>query len=335
MVDQQRDRTVPVVVPGARTEVLSSFIWHGKRFRIIWNRLYWFPPDQTFHQFLDYLLVHTLNGEWLRKQSSLTAAEQHVVVRWRTALLDLVRTAPTTPDGGWVRTGPIQAYLSLAYDLYWLQIVNKLPRSLRSRLRNKEAFQGARYEVLVAAAFARAGFGVELLDESIKAAKHCEFIATHKKTGSMVYVEAKSRHRHGVLHQPGTFDHSSGVRADLFRLYSRAVDQGPSEAHPFLIFIDANLPMEPGVPLDKIPWVREFDEGLMKRRMAERGVTAETAVLVTNFAPHFGNETDAAPPAFCLLSPSPKPRAPLEDSQMLDDLMYCLRYSYDGIPRQL
>jgi hypothetical protein len=333
-------QTVPVVLDGARTEILSSMVWRGRRFRIIWNRLFGFSPEQTFHEFLDYLTLETLNPEWFRKQAALPEGERHVVVQWRKALLDLVKTPPDTSNGGWVRTGPVQAYLCFAYDLYWLQILNKLPKSLVRRLRDKEAFQGARYEVLVAACFARAGFDIELLDESVKSARHCEFVATRKKTRAQVYVEAKSRRRRGVLHEPGTFDLSADVRGDVFGLYSDAIRQAP-QGHPYFIFIDANLPVQVpdtmppygAIPFDEVPWVKEIEEGLKARWSSTTGATVETAVLVTNFAPHFGGQEGAAPLGLFAVFPSPKPITPLIDGRVLDDLVYCLRF-YGTIPKQ-
>jgi hypothetical protein len=65
-------------------------------------------------------------------------------------------------------TGPVTAYLCFSYDLYWLQLVHGLPKSLIKRLCSKEHFQGARYEIAIAATCARAGFQIELLDESMK-----------------------------------------------------------------------------------------------------------------------------------------------------------------------
>jgi hypothetical protein len=58
------------------------------------------------------------------------------------------------------------------------------------RLRSYEAFQGARYEIAVAATFVRCGFDIEWVEE--KAKKHCEFNATHKGTGENIAVETKS-----------------------------------------------------------------------------------------------------------------------------------------------
>ncbi len=71
--------TVPILLEGARTEILSSFIFDGKRFRILWNRLIWFPQEQTFHEFLDYLVMQTLGRAWFKKQDIVSAAERHVL----------------------------------------------------------------------------------------------------------------------------------------------------------------------------------------------------------------------------------------------------------------
>ncbi len=231
------------------------------------------------------------------------------------------------------------AYLSLAYDLYWLQLFHKLPKSLEKRLRDREAFQGARYEILIAATFARAGFDIQLLDETVKAAKHCEFIATHKLTRTQVYVEAKSRRRPGVLHQPGTFT-KDDVMGDLFRLYRDALQQAPP-GQAYFIFIDANLPTAwpkntPGygaIPFDQIPWVSEFVSRLQAKWDTTTGPNAETAVIVTNYAAHFGNETDPAPIGFMAPMQPPRPAVPITDNKMLDDLFYCLR-TYGKIPKQ-
>jgi len=122
-------QTVPVVLPGTRVEIASSIIFQGKRLRFIWNRLYWFEAKQTFHEFLNYVAIQTLGVEWFKKQHSLPAGEQHVVIRWHKTLRESLRQPPQTADGAWLMTGPLKAYFCLAYDLYWLELRNKLPSS--------------------------------------------------------------------------------------------------------------------------------------------------------------------------------------------------------------
>lgn len=125
----------------------------------------------------------------------------------------------------------------------------------------------------IGAVFARAGFEIELLDGSVKSSKHCEFVATHKQTRTEVYVEAKSRHRPGVLNQPGAFEASTHVKGDVFHLYSDAVRQAPPGPQPYLIFIDVNVPSNvpktaPAygpIPIETFPWAKEIQEGLKAR----------------------------------------------------------------------
>ena len=70
------------------------------------------------------------------------------------------------------------AYTALAYDLYTLDHQALLQTKLVKRLKVKEQFQGARYEIYVSAAFVRAGFEMNLEDENDSTTTHCEFTAT-------------------------------------------------------------------------------------------------------------------------------------------------------------
>jgi len=84
-----------------------------------------------------------------------------------------------TPDGTFraFPTGDTLALLTLAFDVYILRQQGNLPSKLLDRLRSKDQFQGARYEIAIAATFVRAGFDVEFLDEKVQ--KRGEFIARH------------------------------------------------------------------------------------------------------------------------------------------------------------
>ena len=65
-----------------------------------------------------------------------------------------------------------------------------------------------------------------------------------------------------------------------------------------------------------------------------RDKTPETAVIITNFAPHFGEKDAAAPPDVFVIVPSPKPRNPLVDPYVMDDLFFCLRH-YGMVPKEI
>lgn len=323
---------------------MSSFVWKGYRWRTIWNRLHYRKASETFHEFLIGLAYGTLGQEWIDEQRALPPESRHMIVRWFDALIALPKNAARTADGGYVLSGPAQAGLSFAYDLYFLQIVNKLPDSLVERLRDPVAFQGARYEVCVAAIFSHADFEITLLDESVKKDKHCEFIAKHKRTGTEVYVEAKSRKRRGVLHEPGTFDEAKDIKGDVVGLYQRALTQAPPN-NPFFIFIDANLPTthqplpQPdalgGMPLDHLRWMVEIEKRLQDDWAIEGvGPSKDTAVIVTNYAPYFGADDRRAPPSVFSIFPAPRPANPLLDPYVMDDLFFCLRH-YGQVPKQI
>jgi hypothetical protein len=235
------------------------------------------------------------------------------------------------------------AVLSLGYDLWFLQLEYKLPNSWVERLRDTNQFQGARYEVAIASIFVRADFVLTLLDEKVKGQKHCEFIAKHKTTGIEVYVEAKSRVRRGVLNQEGEFNEETDVKGDTRGLYQSALSQAPND-RPFFIFADVNLPSDQlpdpedeahSIPYNKIPWMAEIEKMLKDDWGTEgRGLSPDTAVIVTNFSPHFG-ERDAATPVNIFASvPAPNPKNPLMAQVVMDDLFYCLRH-YGSVPKDV
>ncbi len=108
------------------------------------------------------------------------------------------------------------------------------------RLQHKDQFQGARHEAFVAATCIRAGYDIDYEDESDGTTRHVEFTATHRATGQKVSVEAKSRHRPGVLGREGTSVGSELVDAGIQRLIADALRKPASE--PLVIFLDLNLP---------------------------------------------------------------------------------------------
>lgn len=169
------------------------------------------------------------------------------IVQWYHYLCDFQRMSAREESGGIysaIATGPVMAYTALAYDLYTLAHHALLQARLVKRLKVKEQFQGARYEIYVSAAFIRAGFDVKLENESDSTTTHCEFTATHKATGRHYAVEAKSRHRPGFLGQPGTPKSLEEIEADVYRLLQQAL--GKRATNDRIIFIDVNVPRQDG-----------------------------------------------------------------------------------------
>jgi hypothetical protein len=337
--------TAPRLVPGALSQIQSSMVQGDTRFRFVWNELWQSPQDQTFHQFLDGLVVKTLTREWFEQQLLLPVKNQNVIVRWRAAMLELLRRPGDANDDistGHTLTGPTKAYLCFGYDLYWLQLVHRLPEALIDKLRDFHQFQGARYEILVAAVFTRAGFEIEWIDDTKASDKHPEFIATHKRTGKKVGVEAKSRRRPGPMNFPGTVTPETHRKGDVFGLYDKAIQQAPKGEIPFLIFIDPNVPDSPkrglpsysDIPVDTVPWMKEIRDRLLEIWNAATDPTAESAVLITNLAYYYGDNDSPSPGGMASFFPSVKPRVPILGDPMIADLIYCFQ-TYDSVPRQI
>jgi len=129
---------------------------------------------------------------------------------------------------------------------------NHLPRALKTRLKHRDQFQGARYELAVAGCLARLGFAIEWHDA--KTAKHCEFTARHPG-GDVVAVEAKSRHRPGLPHGAAA-PAPAPQGANIEGLYREALSQNPND-RPSAIFLDVNLPPEPALHGLQKSWVQE------------------------------------------------------------------------------
>jgi hypothetical protein len=294
--------------------------------RAIWNRLYPRPKTETFHQFIFNVLRWTVGEKWHSAQMALSLAEQHVIARWFGALNELVSPPghATNPPGEVYQitpTGEVKELFALADDLYRLQLVRKMPRKLLERLRSYDRFQGARYEIAIAATFVTCGFEVEWLQE--KAKKHCEFNATQKGTGEIIAVETKSRHRSGMLNQPGTAPDPAANRADVHRLFREALQQNP-EDKPFLIFIDINMPHEPERDWHEKSWVSDVVSMVNEQPAASlANPSSFTGLVVTNFAWHYeGSDTAAGTEALFILRNPPK--HPIRDARTFQALRMAL-----------
>jgi hypothetical protein len=338
--------TSPRTVPGALTPIQSSMVNDDTRIRIVWNGIWNSPQDQTFHQFLDALVLKTLGEDWFEAQLLLPLKKQSEIVKWRKAMLDLLRRPGDADDDvstGHTLTGPTKAYLCFGYDLYWLQLVHKLPEKLINRLKDFHKFQGARYEILIAAVFTRAGFDVDWIDDDKAPGKHPEFIATHKRTGQKIAVEAKSRRRSGSINFPGPLTPLAQLRGDdILPLYGEAIPKAPDGEIPFLIFIDPNfddsppkgLPLYSRIPIETTPWMQKIRDSLVEIWNAATEPTPDSAVVITNFAFYYGDNDSPSPAAMEAFFPSPKPRVPVPNDPMMADLAYCFQ-TYDTVPRQI
>lgn len=286
------------------TRPVVSTEFGGHRIVAVGNEVHWDKNWKTFPDFLFYYIKKMLGWEWGNDELAKPNAERHPILQWYAALCEMQRITAEQSDpdkqGIYASTldGPSRAYMLLAYDLYIVRGHAALQASLIKRLKHPDQFQGARYELFVAATLIRAGCDIEFENESDPSSKHTEFVATHRATGQQVSVEAKSRHRPGVLGRIGTPHNTQGFRAGIGRLLRNALRKRPDL--PYLIFIDANMPPEVASPLGLVGWRREIDETVLA---VDIGVTPAGLVVgsgfnwlvVTNTPDHYAEQGGRAP----------------------------------------
>jgi hypothetical protein len=216
--------------------------YQGYKVVAIGGKLAW-GKWKIFHDFLFEYLADVLGKEWGAEEIVKPFGERRPILQWYHQLCEFQR-AHHAPNGqgisAAIASGPVMAYLWLAYDPYTLEHHALLRTTLVRRLKIQDQFQGARYEVSVAASFVRAGFELAREDESDIETSHCEFNATHIAIGATYSVEAKSRHRDGYLGRPGIPRPPADINADISTLVTRAL--GKRAEHQRIVFIDVNVP---------------------------------------------------------------------------------------------
>jgi hypothetical protein len=219
-----------------------STVWRGQRWVTVRNRLYYSDKWKFFPDFLRDYMPNVFGLEWCKAEAAKPEAERHPVITWRAQGAAYINAQPPQPDGSRVALpcGALAAYNCFAYDLFVVDDNGGLDDELVQRLKNPDMFQGARHELFAEATCYRAGFTVQHENEKDGTTRHAEFTAKHAVTGQLLSVEAKSRHREGVLGRPGTPQEKPQLR--LMPLINDAVDKKPS--NPLVIFVDTNLPFK-------------------------------------------------------------------------------------------
>jgi hypothetical protein len=217
-----------------------SVVWRGQRWVTVRNKMYYSDKWQFFPDFLRDYMPQVFGIDWCKAEAAKPEAQRHPVITWRTQALTYLNAQPPQPDGSRVAppTGALAAYMCFAYDLYVVDDNGALDATLLERLKNTEQFQGARHELFAEATCYRGGFTVQHENEKDVSTRHAEFTAKHIVTGQLLSIEAKSRHRAGVLGRPGNVEERPSFT--FARLINDAVDKRPT--HPLVIFLDTNLP---------------------------------------------------------------------------------------------
>jgi hypothetical protein len=265
--------------------------------RILWSDSWKFIPD-----FLMDYVPGLFGKEWWDAEVAKPEAERHQVFRWRTGCLRHRQTGKPDANGKWavVPDGNSTAYLSFAFSLFAIEDNGRLDDLLLQRLKHHDQFQGAWHEVFVEATCLRAGFTIERENERDTATRHAEFIATHKATGERFSVEAKSKHRPGVLGFAGAAQPDEKLSLAFGRLINLAAAKKPK--YPLVIFLDTNLPFraanrvygpETNGPAIPSPYIR----ALLDRIRTEHGGNYPFVMLAfTNNPDHYVAPHEPAPP---------------------------------------
>lgn len=270
------------------------------RFIAVGSRIHRIPASETFHDFLLKYLRTILGEDWYENEIKKSHKDRHIIIKWYYSNYDWQKSHATDIskiNGIWstLPCGATWSLLTLAYDLYCLDHCKHLSDNLLKRLRNKDQFQGARYEIFVSAIFTRADYKIEYLEDKTK--KSCEFIATHSISNEEIAVEAKSRHRPGVL------DFNSEVKIDkiklgITRMLTQSLEQKPRDRKiPFVIFIDINMKPIKGTFLSNHNWFDNLDKALDKTgEINSKNLQDFNILCVTNFSYHYEmkNEVDTS-----------------------------------------
>ena len=271
------------------------------------STLYFSKECKTFTDFLFYYIKKALGEDWGNNEIKKPDEEKHPIIRWYQDVCRIQALQQKGADGlySMVPSGVVAGYINLAYDLYILADNLKLQKEVVNRLKKKDQFQGARYELYTAATCIRAGFNIDYEDESDRSEKHPEFIARHKQSGQVIAVEAKSRHRSELL---GKSSNSIGeiMKADIGRLLSKAISKKPSM--PYVIFIDLNLPP---LPYNSIP--EDLQTELLQtvdRISKNYGSPPDpfNLIIFTNHPHHYGDDNLPDPTKHVIISWSENPQ---------------------------
>lgn len=212
----------------------------GWRFVAIGDMYQISPNCETFTDFLTRYLIGCLGSKWGEDERKLPLAEQHPIVQWFSLIGFDMESAPADERGlHKISLGAATAWFHLAYDLYLIKYNAELQKKLVQRLKLRENFQGARFEAAVAAIMLASGYDLRFAIEK-GLGTHPEFFATHRETKTILAVEAKSKHRPGIL---GFEPHELAQIPESCRidwLLRAAVEKDTD--YPLLVFIEVNWP---------------------------------------------------------------------------------------------
>lgn len=302
---------------------------------ILWQIGDWRIKRPLREALMDVLIDHlkyTFGKDWADAQYALSPEQRHVVMCWWFSWCGSSKSkAPADHEPGQIfpfrPTGDMMELGTLAHDLYHLRLAGALDPSVVDRLRSHKQFQGARYEFAIAASMVRCEFDLKWIHVTDK---HCEFEATQRTTGETIAIEVKSRHIDGTLNQPGKRPNAENIRFIAHRYYNKAIRQCPADK-PCAVFINLNLPPEANRGRHHIPWWAEVQTLITALpRCSTTEPTAETCLVLTNFAAHYASSDEAPQNPYIFTFPS-YVRHPLKHKDTVAALLRAMD-TYGQIP---
>ena len=295
----RQDRSFTAQFGHVRPPISAEY--QGYKFVAAGNRLLFQPAPkaQFFTDILMTFVPNTFGKEWFDNEIAKPKGTRHPVMEARVKALTIMNRQPKNPDGSFQvqMTSSMLAYFTFAYDLFVVQDNGRLDERLLERLKNCDMFQGARQELFAEATCLRAGYTIEHEDETDGTTRHAEFTATHRVSGQRVSVEAKSKHRPGVLGQPGTIQADGQHNLRVGQLLNDAIRK--NAPHPLVVFLDLNLPWTSADRLLKMELPKPphpvIHNTLDRMRKRNGGTDPINLLVITNHPEHYTAEEEAAP----------------------------------------
>jgi hypothetical protein len=336
---QRRERERVNRFGQVRPEIALDY--HGYKLVAVGSKLF-YEPSEKCKFFPDFLLSYaqsTFGRDWHEAEIAKQPEERHPVMQWRVKAMNYMNKQPPLPDGTYsaVPSGFMAAYLAFAYDLYVVEHNARLDQRLLERLKHPDQFQGARHELFAEATCLRAAFEIEHENESDPTRRHAEFTATHKATGQKISVEAKSKHRPGVLGRAGAPEPADELNLRFGRLLRDAVQK--NVPHPLVVFLDTNLPLEVaeqlfGMPTPNSPIpAPHFNAMLDDLRKEHNGKDPANLIVFTNHPHHYAKDEEVDPRRHLLSVFSQIPAKPIAHPEALAALHQAANI-YGNIPNK-
>lgn len=331
--EQERKAKFGLVRPPIATD------FHRYKFVAAGNKLYYSKDWKFFPDFLLDYVPSVFGQPWGKAELAKPFNARHTLVQWKQKCVEFLNKQQPSADGSYaaIPNGFVAAYFAFAYDLYVVADNGRLDGHLLTRLKHPDQFQGARHELFAEATCLRAGFTVEQHeDEKDRSSKHAEFTAIHKQTGQRISVEAKSKHRPGVLGRPGRPEPPEKVSLRFGALINDAIRKNPP--HPLVIFVDTNLPPAPAEALFRMlpgtpPRLAKHLSGLFERiRRQHSSLDPYVLLVLTNHPHHYANEDEADPRKHLISIVSQVPKAPANMDSIM--ALHWAAKLYGNIPNE-